>query len=138
MYYNEINSMYLNELNEQKTKNKKKTKKIHLYDLNKEWDLSSGALLRTFHGHTRWVRSIALGQNRLFSGSWDDTVREWDLETGQCVRIFDGTHELGINAVVVDEEGGRLYSGSDDRTDLNQLQRRIYQLDTLYRKLNQL
>ncbi|KAJ3115302.1 hypothetical protein HDU96_000853 [Phlyctochytrium bullatum] len=89
----------------------------------KEWDMLTGECLRTFVGHTRWVRAIAVGAGRLFSGSWDDTVREWDLETGECVRVFEGAHELGINAVVVDEEGGRLYSGSDDRTiavyDLN-------------------
>ncbi|KAJ3214801.1 hypothetical protein HDU67_001187 [Dinochytrium kinnereticum] len=82
----------------------------------KEWDLHTGECLRTFVGHTRWVRAITAGAGRLFSGSWDDTVREWDLETGECVRVFEGAHELGINAVVVDEEGGRLYSGSDDRT----------------------
>ncbi|KAJ1556297.1 hypothetical protein HK405_003049 [Cladochytrium tenue] len=82
----------------------------------KEWDVETGKCLRTFVGHTRWVRAICVGNGRLFSGSWDDTVREWDLETGSCVRVFEGAHDLGINAVLVDEEGGRLYSGSDDRT----------------------
>ncbi|KAJ3106254.1 hypothetical protein HDU97_006705 [Phlyctochytrium planicorne] len=89
----------------------------------KEWDIQTGECMRTFVGHTRPVRAITAGAGRLFTGSWDDTVREWDLESGDCVRVFEGAHELGINAVVVDEEGGRLYSGSDDRTiavyDLN-------------------
>ncbi|KAI9324791.1 quinon protein alcohol dehydrogenase-like superfamily [Zopfochytrium polystomum] len=82
----------------------------------KEWDIESGKCLRTFVGHTRWVRSICVGNGRIFSGSWDDTVREWDLETGSCVRVFDGAHDLGINAVLVDEEANRLYSGADDRS----------------------
>ncbi|KAI8841734.1 WD40-repeat-containing domain protein [Chytridium lagenaria] len=82
----------------------------------KEWDLHTGECLRTFVGHTRWVRAICPGAGRLFTGSWDDTVREWDLESGECVRVFEGAHDLGINAVVVDEELQRLYSGSDDRT----------------------
>jgi WD40 repeat protein len=75
----------------------------------------TGQSLRTFVGHTRPVRSLTVGNGRIFSGGWDDTVREWDLETGQCVRVFEGAHELGINAVVVDEQHNKLYSGSDDR-----------------------
>ncbi|KAJ3412902.1 hypothetical protein HDV05_008766 [Chytridiales sp. JEL 0842] len=82
----------------------------------KEWDPETNTCLRTFTGHTRPVRSLSIGHGRLFSGGWDDTVREWDLESGQCTRTYVGVHELGINAVLVDEARERVYSGSDDRT----------------------
>ncbi|KAJ3080817.1 hypothetical protein HK102_002787 [Quaeritorhiza haematococci] len=79
----------------------------------KEWDAETGAHLRTFTGHTRWVRTLLHFQNNVYSGSWDDTIREWDLESGRCSRVFKG-HELGVNALAIEEDGGRLFSGSVD------------------------
>ncbi|KAI9204786.1 quinon protein alcohol dehydrogenase-like superfamily [Polychytrium aggregatum] len=82
----------------------------------KEWDIDTAECLRTLSGHTRWVRNINVGREHLYSASWDDTIREWNLETGLCQRVFEKHHDLGINAVVFDEETGRMYSGSDDKT----------------------
>jgi WD40 repeat protein len=47
----------------------------------KIWDGRSGELLRTLHGHTGIVSSLAFGPGgtRLYSGSRDETVRVWDL-----------------------------------------------------------
>ena len=47
----------------------------------KIWDSRSGKLVRTFHGHTGLVSSLAFSPDgkRLYSGSRDTTVKVWDL-----------------------------------------------------------
>ncbi|MCB9797867.1 MAG: hypothetical protein H6741_34740, partial [Alphaproteobacteria bacterium] len=46
------------------------------------WDVESGALLAVLEGHEHWVTRLAyLDEERLVSGSWDNTVRVWDLST---------------------------------------------------------
>ncbi|KAJ3243356.1 Kinesin-like protein kif21b [Chytriomyces hyalinus] len=83
---------------------------------------------RSFTGHSRWVRSIAVSAETLFSCSWDDTVRCFSLKrsSGQTRSSEDvdagiildpaGGHEkgLGVNCVIANEAGDRLYTGSDD------------------------
>jgi WD40 repeat protein len=47
----------------------------------KVWDSRSGELVRTLHGHTGIVSSLAFSPDgkRLYSGSRDKTVKVWDL-----------------------------------------------------------
>jgi WD40 repeat protein len=47
----------------------------------KVWDSRSGELVRTLHGHTGIVSSLAFSPDgkRLYSGSRDQTVKVWDL-----------------------------------------------------------
>ncbi|KAI9329296.1 quinon protein alcohol dehydrogenase-like superfamily [Obelidium mucronatum] len=91
---------------------------IRLYSASKdttikEWDLN-GNCLRSFTGHTRWIRCLVLTNGRMYSGSWDGSVREWDLNTGTCLRVFEDVHEGGVNSVILDDQGQRLYSGGED------------------------
>lgn len=43
--------------------------------LAQAWDANTLTCLRTLEGHEDNVRVLAVGHNRLFSGSWDKTVR---------------------------------------------------------------
>ena len=38
---------------------------------------------RTLEGHTDWVSSVCVSADgsRLFSGSWDNTIKVWDVAT---------------------------------------------------------
>eukprot|EP00456_Euglypha_rotunda_P041835 TRINITY_DN3253_c1_g1_i1.p1 TRINITY_DN3253_c1_g1~~TRINITY_DN3253_c1_g1_i1.p1 ORF type:complete len:380 (-),score=7.14 TRINITY_DN3253_c1_g1_i1:115-1254(-) len=59
---------------------------------------SFGQLLTVFSGHVGSVRSIALWNDKLISGSYDGFLRLWNIETGQCEHIFQG-HTAGISSV---------------------------------------
>ena len=58
----------------------------------KLWDAATGALLRTFEGHSDQVRSVAFSPDgtRLLSGSDDRTLKLWDAATGAPLRTFEG------------------------------------------------
>ena len=49
------------------------------------WDVGSGDVIRTFEGHSDWVRAVALSGDgtRALSGSIDRTVKLWDVESDQ-------------------------------------------------------
>jgi WD40 repeat protein/serine/threonine protein kinase len=76
-----------------------------------------GPMIRTFEGHTDWVRAVALTPDRrcAISGSWDRTLRVWDLESGQSLHTLQG-HTDWVNAVALTPDGDRAISGSADRT----------------------
>jgi WD40 repeat protein len=68
------------------------------------------------------LSSLAVAEGRLFSGSYDGTIKVWDLNTLTEVGTLAG-HTDGVLSLAVAE--GRLYSGSYDKTikvwDLNTL-----------------
>src|SRR4029077_16451914 len=61
------------------------------------WDLATGGTMRTFEGHTSFVRAVAVLAEgcRALSGSWDNTLRLWDLATGQDLAHLRRAHQLG-------------------------------------------
>jgi WD40 repeat protein/serine/threonine protein kinase len=81
------------------------------------WDLTSGACLQTFEGHTAKIRSVDLGPDgrTALSGGADGTLRLWEVATGRCLRAFDG-HTDEVESVRVSPDGRLGLSGSDDRT----------------------
>jgi WD40 repeat protein len=51
----------------------------------KRWDLTTGACLGTYYGHTNWVWSIVYSQDgrSIISASEDGTMKIWDLDRSQ-------------------------------------------------------
>ena len=64
-------------------------------------------------GHTDAVRALATSENKLFSGSYDGTVKVWDTETLQCLKTLAG-HAGPVRTLVL--SAGHMFSGSYDKT----------------------
>jgi WD40 repeat protein len=98
------------------------------------WDVDTGAKLRFFEGHRTPVWSVAFSADGrwVLTGSgghdpdaplipglppppYDNVVRLFDVEAGQEVRRFEG-HTDRVLAVAFAADGGRVLSGSADRT----------------------
>ncbi|KAF5895584.1 guanine nucleotide-binding protein subunit beta-5, partial [Clarias magur] len=83
------------------------------------WDVESGQLLQSFHGHSADVLSLDLSPsetgNTFVSGGCDKKANVWDMRSGQNIQSFD-THESDINAVKYYPSGDAFASASDDAT----------------------
>ena len=68
-------------------------------------------MVRTLEGHTGSVTSLPFfpDNNRLVSGSEDNTIRVWDLNSGQCLATLEG-HTGMVMSVLVTLEGQRILS----------------------------
>ncbi|KAI4903114.1 hypothetical protein NFI96_015691, partial [Prochilodus magdalenae] len=102
------------------------------------WDVESGQLLQSFHGHAADVLCLDLAPsetgNTFVSGGCDKKANVWDMRSGQCIQSFE-THESDINSVRYYPSGDAFASGSDDATctlygfiNLVQFQCRLYDL----------
>ncbi|XP_037613836.1 guanine nucleotide-binding protein subunit beta-5b [Sebastes umbrosus] len=83
------------------------------------WDVESGQLLQSFHGHTADVLSLDLAPsetgNTFVSGGCDKKANVWDMRSGQNVQSFE-SHESDINCVKYYPSGDAFASASDDST----------------------
>ncbi|KAI9460025.1 WD40 repeat-like protein [Russula earlei] len=80
----------------------------------KEWDLTTGAVLRTIQGvHEGSVLSICVHGDYLASAGSDSNVVVWDLVQNRVVKVIDD-HEDSVLCVRFDD--ARLVSCSKDRT----------------------
>ncbi|THH28396.1 hypothetical protein EUX98_g5792 [Antrodiella citrinella] len=70
-------------------------------------------------GHTSTIYCLQMytypdtGQQVLFTGSKDKSIREWDLATGKMIRVFEGIHQGSVLSICV--HNGWLASGGSDR-----------------------
>lgn len=82
----------------------------------KVWGTTTGVCLRTLHGHTKGVSSLAfLSVRQIVSGSWDHTLKVWDITSGACVRTLYG-HVGDVLTVAVSLARQYFVSGSTDET----------------------
>jgi WD40 repeat protein len=70
------------------------------------WAVDQQKPLRTFMGHTLWVRSLSttLDGRIMLSGSQDKTARLWDIVRGSCLHIFL-EHDYAVLAVCLSSDG---------------------------------
>jgi len=76
-----------------------------------------GQEIRTFHGHTWWVWSVAFSPDgrQILTGSDDGTAKIWDAQTGQEIGTISG-HTASVNSVLFSTDGRTLLTASDDGT----------------------
>ncbi|MGL5877528.1 MAG: WD40 repeat domain-containing protein, partial [Xenococcaceae cyanobacterium] len=75
----------------------------------KLWNVGTGECLKTFQGHTHWIRSVAFcPQGKILaSSSEDETVKLWDISTGECIRTlrskkpYEGMNVTGVTGLTV-------------------------------------
>ena len=66
----------------------------------KLWDRTSGALLKSFEGHSKSVNSVCFSAdgNFILSGSSDNSIKLWDRISGALLKSFEG-HSNWVNSV---------------------------------------
>ena len=80
------------------------------------WEAQTGAVVREFKGHTKWVAAVAFspdGRRLATVGYADRFIKLWDTETGQEIRTLTG-HEGDIKAVCFSPDGRLLASAGFD------------------------
>ena len=67
----------------------------------------------TIDGHSDKITSLAIAGDKLFSASFDKSIRAWDLATLKETSVMNG-HSDWVHAIAVHEN--RLFSASEDHT----------------------
>ena len=70
--------------------------------------------ITTLEGHTDLVRCLTVVGKKLYSGSYDSTIRVWDTDTHQHITTLQGHTACDVYCLTV--IGNKLYSGSSDST----------------------
>src|SRR5262249_30790407 len=80
----------------------------------KLWDAASGALLRTFAGHSGWVSSVAFSPDGrlVLSGSWDKTLKLWNVASGAQLRTLKGKSDE-VRSVAFSPDGRQVLAGGN-------------------------
>ena len=82
----------------------------------KLWDAATGALVRTFEGHSgRSPRCVLARRHARALGQRGQTLKLWDAATGALLRTFEG-HAEWVTSVAFSPDGTRVLSGSEDKT----------------------
>ncbi|XP_077568546.1 guanine nucleotide-binding protein subunit beta-5b-like isoform X2 [Stigmatopora nigra] len=83
------------------------------------WDVESGQMLQSFHGHTADILSLDLAPsetgNTFVTGGCDKKSNVWDMRSGQNIQSFED-HQSDINCVKYYPSGDAFASASDDAT----------------------
>ncbi len=77
------------------------------------WDVGTGALDATLEGHDDAVLVLAVHGDRLFSASFDGTIRVWAMGTWAALRTVEAYGRgTGLHTLCLAVSGSRLVSGS--------------------------
>ncbi len=81
------------------------------------WNAKTGALVRTFKGHSDDVLSVVFSKNgdRLLTSSYDKTARLWNVETGDEIRRYLG-HNWWVWSAAFSPDETRIVTTSQDGT----------------------
>ncbi len=69
--------------------------------------------IAVLRGHTKDVNCLTINENKLYTGSNDNTIRIWNTETHEEIATLRG-HTCGVLCLTLHEN--KLYSGSYDKT----------------------
>ena len=69
--------------------------------------------VNTLSGHHSGIRVIAVATTRVYTGSYDNTIKVWNLDNGRCEATLEG-HVAWIRSLFVHAREALLFSGSDD------------------------
>lgn len=88
------------------------------------WNVASGALERTYSGHTAPVTTLCFSHDGRFiaSGGWDTVIRVWQVASSTTFRTFHG-HEYSVESLRFGTDAGMLISAGVDGT------KRIWSVD---------
>jgi WD40 repeat protein len=83
----------------------------------KVWDLQTGNLIKTLHGHAYGVRVVLFSRDSrlLISSDEGQTMKLWDLHSGQCLRTWKGYSD-SIWAIAFSSDGRTLVSSGEEQT----------------------
>lgn len=83
-------------------------------------DTSTGELLHTLTGHTRWIKSIAFSADSrtLVSGDEHETIRLWDTATGKSKATLNWGRGAATYALAFSPSGRFIASGHRDGVKL--------------------
>jgi WD40 repeat protein len=78
------------------------------------WDVQTGGVVKTFHGHSRPVGSVSISADctMIASGSGDGTICLWDIQSGGCHWVI--RQDTGVNYVAFSPAGSQLISASSE------------------------
>lgn len=67
------------------------------------WILIGLTLKMMMIGHTGLVRALHFDQDKIVSGSYDQSIRVWDIRTGAQLHHFEACHSSWVFDVMFDE-----------------------------------
>jgi WD40 repeat protein len=69
--------------------------------------------VNTLSGHHSGIRAITVHGGRVFTGSYDHTIKAWNLDSGLCEATLEG-HVAWVRCLLAHAREPLLFSGSDD------------------------
>ena len=86
---------------------------LSLLPSSQVWNTETLECIATLSGHTGPVRTLVRCGDKIYSGSYDKTVRVWDANSLLCLATLVG-HTGAVRALAASDRV--VFSGSDDTT----------------------